>query len=505
VNPLVPRARSRSRALPRRDHTGEPLPVRARTEPPVASRARVSRGAIACLGALALGIVVLPRPASAQEVVVVDDARLHPSLAGVVVTGQDRSSYASAYGEAVGRHGESSARLRQVIDDQAAAATREAELRDELTRTEAERDRAEADAERRRSTLRSIGVASYMSGGSAPSATFDQEAADAESRQRSIVATVTEGQQDLLRTALGTIDRTTTSIDADLAELGSLTERIAELSTTHATAEADLRAARAEVARSRASLADWRLGADVAGSDLPLVALDAYVKAAERLAAEQPQCGIRWWGLAGIGRNETRHGTFGGTRPGPDGVPLRTIIGIPLDGNNGTALIPDSDGGQMDGDVEFDRAVGPMQFIPGTWRSQGRDGDGDGRVDVHDLHDAALAAAAYLCRAGGSGLDQAEGLRRAALGYNNSGHYADLVVQRAFEYAEAESRLIPPPPLVMPVDPLTTDPLAPPPEVPAPDAAGAPASPTSPPTTASAGPSPAATPSTAPVEATGEP
>ena len=40
--------------------------------------------------------------------------------------------------------------------------------------------------------------------------------------------------------------------------------------------------------------------------------------------------GVPWHVLAGIGRVETRHGTFGGTRPGPDGVPLKPIIGIPL-------------------------------------------------------------------------------------------------------------------------------------------------------------------------------
>jgi membrane-bound lytic murein transglycosylase B len=482
VNAAVPRAPRPTRALPRRRSSGEPRGVRDRTDLSVRARSRLVRTIVGALAALALApaLVGIARPAAAQEVVVVNDPRLHPSLGGVVVSGQDRSSYTAAYSEALGRHGERSAQLRQVMDDQAAAATRDAELRDELARTEAERDRAEADAAQRRATLRTIGVATYMSGSSVPSANLDQEAADAQSRQRSIVATVTDGQQDLLRAALGTIDRTTQLIDADTAELDTLTAHIAELATARTTAETDLRAARAEVTRSRASLADWRLGADVAGSDLPLVALDAYVKAAERLAFEQPQCGLRWWGLAGIGRNETRHGTFGGTRPGPDGVPLRAIIGIPLDGNNGTALIPDTDGGQMDGDVEFDRAVGPMQFIPGTWRSQGRDGDGDGRVDVHDLHDAALAAATYLCRAGGSGLDQPDGLRRAALGYNNSGQYADLVVQRGLEYAAREAELIPPPPLVMPVDPLTTDPLAPPPEAPAPEAAPAPSTATSP-------------------------
>jgi hypothetical protein len=60
-----------------------------------------------------------------------------------------------------------------------------------------------------------------------------------------------------------------------------------------------------------------------------------------------------------------------------------------------------------------------------------------------------------LCRAGGSGLDTDGGLHRAALGYNNSGRYAALVVRTANGYQAAESQIIPPPP--------TTTTTAPPP------------------------------------------
>ncbi len=38
-----------------------------------------------------------------------------------------------------------------------------------------------------------------------------------------------------------------------------------------------------------------------------------------------------------------------------------------------------------------------MQFIPTTWAYAGRDGDGDGEQNPHDLDDAALAAGDYLC------------------------------------------------------------------------------------------------------------
>jgi membrane-bound lytic murein transglycosylase B len=44
--------------------------------------------------------------------------------------------------------------------------------------------------------------------------------------------------------------------------------------------------------------------------------------------------------------------------------------------------------------------MGPMQFIPGTWRLFGVDGDGDGVADPQDVEDASAATAAYLCYGG---------------------------------------------------------------------------------------------------------
>nr|WP_249419864.1 hypothetical protein [Rhabdothermincola salaria] len=108
-----------------------------------------------------------------------------------------------------------------------------------------------------------------------------------------------------------------------------------------------------------------------------------------------------------------------------------------------------------------------MQFIPGTWRTQGRDADGDGRADPHNVYDAALSAAGLLCGAAGSGLDQAPVLRQAALAYNASGAYADLVVRTAFDYAARADQLIPPlPDLSWLLDP----PAEPPAELPDPAA-----------------------------------
>jgi len=91
------------------------------------------------------------------------------------------------------------------------------------------------------------------------------------------------------------------------------------------------------------------------------------------------------------------------------------------------AAIPDSDGGRWDGDTVWDRAVGPMQFLPGTWRSLGRDGSGDQVADPNNLFDAAVSAAGYLCLSGGDLTDPTR-LRQAVYSYNHSWPYVDAVL-----------------------------------------------------------------------------
>ena len=164
--------------------------------------------------------------------------------------------------------------------------------------------------------------------------------------------------------------------------------------------------------------------------DVPEAALRAYENAAARTASTDPACQIPWTLLAGIGRVESDHGRYGGSQLGEDGVSRPRIIGLPLNGVGPVAAIPDTDNGRLDGDKVWDRAVGPMQFIPSTWRWAGRDGDGDGVADPNDLDDAALAAAGYLCPAYGSILPESA-MRAAIFRYNQSDYYVDLVM--AFE------------------------------------------------------------------------
>ncbi len=178
--------------------------------------------------------------------------------------------------------------------------------------------------------------------------------------------------------------------------------------------------------------------------DVPSAALRAYQHAADEVDRVRPSCQMPWTLLAGIGRVESDHGRYGGSQLGTDGLPRPAIVGIALDGQGPVAAIHDSDGGRWDGDTVWDRAVGPMQFIPGTWRSSGRDGDGDGVRNPNDIDDAALAAAYYLCPSSGSIRSDAA-MDAAIRSYNNSAYYVDLVEAFAHGY-ETGVFVIPSPP-----------------------------------------------------------
>jgi membrane-bound lytic murein transglycosylase B len=168
---------------------------------------------------------------------------------------------------------------------------------------------------------------------------------------------------------------------------------------------------------------------------IPARALVAYGNAELAMRAMQPGCHISWATLAGIGRIESNHGQYGGAVLQPDGKPSKPIIGVPLDGSPGVAAIPDTDGGRFDGDPVYDRAVGPMQFIPSTWMKYGVDRNGH-LGDPQQIDDAALAAGRYLC-AGGRNMAIAQGWWAGILSYNASVQYAQKVFGLADGYAKA--------------------------------------------------------------------
>lgn len=161
---------------------------------------------------------------------------------------------------------------------------------------------------------------------------------------------------------------------------------------------------------------------------------------AYRAAARGAPCTIDWTLIAAIGLVETDHGRYGGATLTRAGIATPKIIGPALTGSDGFALIRDTDDGVVDGDRVHDRAVGPMQFIPGTWRWAGADGDGDRRRDPHDIDDAAAATAGYLCRVGDLG--DPDRRRAAVLTYNQSAAYADAVLSVAAAYAGGDFRAV---------------------------------------------------------------
>ncbi len=258
-----------------------------------------------------------------------------------------------------------------------------------------------------------------------------------------------------------------------------------------------------------------RLDDFVAGTDIPYVALNAYVIAARTLETEDPQCQIHWSMLAGIGFIESYHGYFGDSTLDINGNTTEDIRGLPLDGRilsgaefvtagvdvpaatgrtesnavtpapaatpapaetaapaaqtesapaetapergaateagNGEgggspaaapapapvikrlALILDSDGGVLDGDTTYDRAVGPMQFIPTTWRLYDADGNGDGETDPQNIYDASLASARYLCAAT-STMSTVAGEQQAYFAYNHDLDYSANVTNAGARY-----------------------------------------------------------------------
>lgn len=166
---------------------------------------------------------------------------------------------------------------------------------------------------------------------------------------------------------------------------------------------------------------------------IPGIAVAAYQNAERTLAAENPTCGMPWYLLAGIGRVESTH-AFGG-KADADGNPLTPVYGPVLDGSlAGNHVIRDTDGGALDGLSGYDRAIGPMQFLPETWKRYAADGNGDGIADPQNLFDAALTAGKYLCD-GGLNMRDLTQQAKAILRYNNSMAYVTNVMAWAASYA----------------------------------------------------------------------
>ncbi len=172
-----------------------------------------------------------------------------------------------------------------------------------------------------------------------------------------------------------------------------------------------------------------------AATGIPERAVLAYAGATIFVENQNDRCHIGWNTLAGVGEVESHHGNINGSTLNAAGDETPPVFGIPL---NGQAVnnIPDSDKGVIDGDATIDRAVGPMQFIPDSWRNWGIDGSANGVIDPQNIDDAVLATANYLCHAG-KDLADPDGWRRAIAAYNDARPYAASVSAAAIRYADA--------------------------------------------------------------------
>lgn len=171
-----------------------------------------------------------------------------------------------------------------------------------------------------------------------------------------------------------------------------------------------------------------------ASRQIPVRAMQAYARTEISQREAQPTCHLRWNTLAGVGSVESAHGTLGGAGLDGAGVPSKRIIGPPLNGENGTrAIKATKESTALHGDEEWDRAVGPFQFLTSSWEQFGADADSDGKANPHDIDDAALGAANHLCDRERDLSD--DGWVKAVYAYNNSMAYVGKVRGIANSYA----------------------------------------------------------------------
>jgi membrane-bound lytic murein transglycosylase B len=310
-----------------------------------------------------------------------------------------------------------------------------------------------------RARLRDLAVAAYVSGG--PGAPVEELLSSGDinefARRQGFLSTIASEGSNALRTY-------SQARDASSHDALVTVDQLQRAEAARANADLVLQAAQAAVTDATTILNDraalLTLTSDAISTphtDIPRMVLDAYQRAA--LAVRTTGCNLAWWGLAGIGRVESDHGRAQNAHLAPNGDLVPHIVGVPLTGKNGTDLIQNGSG-------DFAHAEGPMQFIPSTWRSWGRDGNGDGVKDVDNVYDAAFGAAAYLC-ATSHDLETDDGLKAAYLSYNHSDAYVTEVLAYAKSYQAADAAG-----LIPPMTPLPLWALAPPPPPAAPAGPG---------------------------------
>ncbi len=367
----------------------------------------------------------------ALQLLIPEPGLLHPSLVeGLRIDTTSTGGSAGALREALVDRLDASDRFLVATGEQALANQRITTLDVQLLDGRAELSEANAERDAAEEHLTDFAVATFV--GFETVEVSSLAPAPDEIGQR----TLTQVSEDYLTGEAA--DAVARQVEADLVVDGLEADReqregdLAQAIVDAAAAEVDRIDATQRIETRAPAFERELLASSYSGTDIPYVVLNAYVTAASITAVEDPSCRVSWHHLAGIGKVESRHGSFGGNTVGSDGRTDGEILGPVLDGDPWLA-IPDSDGGVYDGNLEWDRAVGPMQFIPTSWAIFGRDGNGDGEADPHNLYDAALAAAGHLCRRN-AGLDSQPSFRQALLGYNRSTVYGSDVIRISDEY-----------------------------------------------------------------------
>jgi len=223
------------------------------------------------------------------------------------------------------------------------------------------------------------------------------------------------------------------------------------LQTRLARDSADLAEARlalaervSEAEQALAVLSLVRLTAPVAGLHvppnlgIPTVVYDAYVNAAREMAHYDPSCHLSWQDVAALGRIESDHARYANTSIAANGDTYPSILGPALNGTggNGTYRIPA--GITWDGPGPWERAVGPMQFLPTTWlaiRPLMPPLPRGVPADPNNVYAATLAAGTYLClSAGPAGMGSLSGIMAAYYSYNHSASYVAEALANALAY-----------------------------------------------------------------------
>lgn len=148
---------------------------------------------------------------------------------------------------------------------------------------------------------------------------------------------------------------------------------------------------------------------------VPDLAAKAYLNASVRVTELHPECTVPPEVLVAFGRQESDHGQV--VEWDDTGHSIGILKGYANTGD-------DTEGGELDGDTEADWAVGPMQFIPTTWKAYAQDGDGDGKAEPGSFYDSALTGAWHICSLAGA-FPKASVIAAAWAQYDTAYRYAD--------------------------------------------------------------------------------